>query len=518
MSILVYPVSWSGAEILTYNWGIFTPAFLGKVLLVALDIYIVLYLIQLGLKKLPKKRSEKCDKNMFWYAFFMCLSFWSICFLVFFPGAGMNDTINGLMSATGQGNMQPVVFQTYVHYVFKFFQAIFKGNGTISYAFLTMIQMIYCAFCVAYNTQWLVLRHLIKGRIYPAYFCLFPIVANYSITVIKDIPFSFSILVLIPALYDVISGKAEAKQWLMLFLSSFVFWFSRSNGRYVLIVTFVIAIVAVRKNIRQLVLILLALILLNSGVNAKLKSINSFDCSMRESSGILLNQISAVVATGGSINSDDANVISGVLPYFEWGLYYQPSFIDSLKFSADFNNDYLQNHKGEFIKSWVHIVAHNFDTCVKAYVIQTYGLWTIMPDAPRWYDQSIFTLIGNNVTSGTSWEKFLEEQNATNIRVLPDAAHRFLYNKYISVFDWNVTKLAPGVFLIILLVMVSLAKSKPILVVLSIDILIWLTEMISVPSSLMYRYCFYLILTLPLYCVMICRCMENDEEQKACRS
>ncbi|MDO5137595.1 MAG: DUF6020 family protein, partial [Oscillospiraceae bacterium] len=154
----------------------------------------------------------------------------------------------------------------------------------------------------------------------------------------------------IPALYDTIKDcRSEAserslqelpekmksrpvicKKWVLLGVSSFIIWFSRSNGKYIIIATILLTLLMVRKNVKKYLLVLFIMLVIDKGAFSVLTSLNPYDCAMRESSGILLNQISAVVATEGNVSSEDREFIDQILPYDLWGAFYTPSFIDPL--------------------------------------------------------------------------------------------------------------------------------------------------------------------------------------------
>ncbi|MDO5132522.1 MAG: DUF6020 family protein, partial [Eubacteriales bacterium] len=369
LSIRILPYSYSGAGVLLMDWEVLSFSFIFKVFLIAADILIVLHLIKRFIERRShreksqvimqsedsvRKQVHKTSGNkVFLRSFLLCIVFWFILFLVFFPGAGMNDTVNGLMSPYLAGNMQPFLYQTYVHYIFTFGKVLFHGNGTMAYALLTVIQILFCAFCVSYSAVWLFRRSLLSEKaslIYTLYFCLMPIIADYVITIVKDVPFSFALLVFIPALYDTIEDcRSEAserslqelpekmksrpvicKKWVLLGVSSFIIWFSRSNGKYIIIATILLTLLVFRKNVRKYLLVLFIILVIDKGASSVLTSLNPYDCAMRESSGILLNQISAVVAAEGNVSSEDREFIDQILPYDLWGAFYTPSFIDPL--------------------------------------------------------------------------------------------------------------------------------------------------------------------------------------------
>ena len=361
-----------------------------------------------------------------------------------------------------------------------------------------------------------------------------PIIADYVITIVKDVPFSFALLVFIPALYDTIEDcRSEAydrtlqelpektkgrpvicKKWVLLGMSSFIIWFSRSNGKYIIIATILLTLLMVRKNVKKYLLVLFIMLVIDKGSSFVLTSLNPYDCALRESSGILLNQISAVVATEGNVSSEDREFIDQILPYDLWGAFYTPSFIDPLKFSGEFDNSFLNEHKSEFLKTWFHLVGNNLEVCVKSYVIHSYGLWSVMTKSPKNYSQSFFINIHSNVEDDSKWGRWLQEHNTVNIDILPASINRKLQNFFISCFSRNI-RIPAGVLLCLLLLLINISLNfkscirKPLLIVLLVDLLIWATQMIATPTSLMFRYSFYFLLTLPVLMILVISAIKS---------
>ena len=512
-----------GRNAVAVEFGITSPIFISRGIFLTTAFFVMLTIIQQLVNRDAEKSSKSIQivntKNVFWRTFLLCIISWGICFLTFFPGAAMNDTINGIESAAGAGNMQPFLYQIYVHCIFALGQQLFQGNGTLSFALLTIIQILLCAFFVAYSTKWLAEGRILGNLglwLYAAFFAFFPIIADYSITIVKDVPFSFSLLLVLPLLYDVINKRMNTSKWALFAVGVFVFWFSRSNGKYAAVIIIILLILLHRVYIKQLVFLLLALLIIDFGSSAIRTSLNPYNCSMREASGVLLNQISAVAATGGTIDEEDARFLNEILPYDQWASTYQISFVDTLKFSSDFHNNILQENKGRFLKTWFRILLKNPETYFKAYILQTYGLWSVMHNIPVDYSQSLFTSIHNNVADDSSWAVFMYEQKAVNKNVLPAEISSSLKHLYLFCLNKNM-HIVPGIYLMILLLMIAIKllntslSDKTVLWLLGVDLLIFVTEMAAVPASFVYRYSFYLIVTIPLLLsLLIADCKQKQ--------
>ena len=72
-----------------------------------------------------------------------------------------------------------------------------------------------------------------------------------------------------------------------------------------------------------------------------------------------------------------------------------------------------------------------------------------------------------------------------------------------------------GVLLCLLLLLINISLNfkscirRPLLIVLIVDLLIWGTQMIATPTSLMFRYSLFFLLTLPVLMVLVISAIKS---------
>lgn len=470
--------------------------------------------------KAPELQKETTaePKKVFVLSFFFNLLFWGICYLQYFPGAGMNDTIDcmtGLLVAP----LQPVVYQVVVYYGMQFFTFIF-GNATLAFGAMVLLQMFAASAVVARFIAWLTKKNFnrIVLWITGAYFCCVPLIADYTLTFLKDTWFSYAILFLLPTLYDIVSKTAN-KKWtlfLKLLLAALVMLVSRSNGLFV-VVPLCIVLLFIPQNKKVPIALTLAVVLLVNqclGIVGTVKE-NS-EISFREAISVPMVQIGAVLSMGGELSEEDRQVIDSILPLEAWKENYRLSFVDPIKFDSRFNNEYLNENKVEFLKTWFSILTKNFGTYVKAYLCHTAGFW----DLDFWnikdtdFTQSVFFRVNNNTFDDSVWGTYLEKIGLRNTSLFPESVSNKLDGFYQNAFRLNL-HLSMGIMMWInLLCLAFLLASKKwqSAIVMLPNALTWISMMLASPSSMIYRYGFFLLLTLPF--VLLVTYAEINQSNK----
>lgn len=71
-----------------------------------------------------------------------------------------------------------------------------------------------------------------------------------------------------------------------------------------------------------------------------------------ESYGIPLQQVARVIAYDGNINNVEEEFVNDIIPVEKLKTVYTPQLVDSIKWNEDFNDNFFENHKKEFLKVW----------------------------------------------------------------------------------------------------------------------------------------------------------------------
>lgn len=460
---------------------------------------------------------KEADKYVFVRSFLMVMVCWGIWFWVYFPGTGMNDTINCIMSF--HNDNQTLIYQLIIYYGINGLTKL-TSNMTISYALMTFAQMVLMSLIVAWIAKWLCNKGMrrIFVNLFIIYYALMPVVADYSITLVKDTLFGFCMMAVIPHLYDLINKYGEPmkdKKFYFTFLFTLLgICVLRSNGKFIVLILLLLLLIARIKNKRHILTMLGIVIAINSCISVgEDKIIVGEDANFRESVSVPLAQIGAVLVTDGYISDEDKDVLSNLLPLDTWEEAYRLSFVDLIKFNQNFDNNWLNQNKGKFISTWFSVLKSNFEVYLKSFLCHTYGFWNISPFSPTDYTQSYFTEINNNTGEDSWWGEFCTANNLSNREFSATSITGCIDNLLRYSVKINLC-LKPGILfwiIICFMLMLTIYKKYQMCFIFMSAILNWATMMIAAPGSYIYRYSFYLVLSLPVLLVLTQREIKKKE-------
>lgn len=306
-----------------------------------------------------------------------------------FPGLCTNDSndiINQVLGVSeystwhrydGLSNHHPVFYTFLVWIVFQ--ATSFLGSMDWSVFCFLFMQMTFVAFGCSWSLAWLN-RHRV-GKLYMifavCFFVLSPVLAGHSIIMWKDVPFSIVILMLVLFLYDASrQSELSKKDVVKLLVILLALVMLRNNGIYVALATLVYAIIVFGSFRKKLIASGIVLVLIAAIVQGPLFALLSVEKGhFSESVSVPLQQVAATVAGGGEVTESQAEFLNQVLPLDEMADTYNPTSPNPLKFSVNFNDEFLEAHKLEFISVWAHMLPSNLGDYVRAWVLLTEGYW-----------------------------------------------------------------------------------------------------------------------------------------------
>ncbi|MCM0647695.1 DUF6020 family protein [Clostridium swellfunianum] len=217
-------------------------------------------------------------------------------------------------------------------------------------------------------------------------FALYPINGFLVITLWKDIPYSIMLLWITINLMNIVKTEGE---WVSTPVNAVSFTISclgavffRHNGMLVFLIVMVVLFIIYRnyKRIFSLisVIILASYFIITGPVFNKMNIAKS---PSTEALGIPMQQLAAVVRENGKLDEKDKEFLSKILPLELWNKEYLPYSTNPIKFSKDFNGDYVSKNKSDFVKHWAAIVMKNPQIAVEAYLKQTSIIWKVKPYA-----------------------------------------------------------------------------------------------------------------------------------------
>ena len=511
LSVIIRPIAWNKEPYKQIHLSIFTLKNLMLFLCLAVMFFLVWeILFCLWNKKIFLKESPV--KVVFKKTFFFVLFFWSIAWMIHFPGTGMNDTVNIINKAID--GLQPLLYSLLVNLVMHKVESI-TGSMLTGYAAYVLLQMIIFALIVAYTAEWLSKRGVRKEvlLIYKVFFALTPIVANYAIVVVKDSMYAYLTLLILPCLIDIIDTKGN---WItrkgndLLFAVTLIaVAFMRSNGQLIAVIILLCCIVKCAKSREVFVRDLILLVLISELLAAVKSNALPEDISFREAMSVPMIQIAAVVANEGKIYEEQEQVLEKFVPINIWRDKYSFSNVDPIKFNSEFDNQYLNENKMEFLKVWVELGIQNIPLYIRSYLFHMYGFWNLNSSNQwAWYGgQSIFFTTCNN-TSDAWWNEYVTEHGFDNRGIFENMISEALKEKYRYVFVFFGAGQLFWIFL--MLISFCVQKKSRNMIVFGVVLMNWVSMMGAAPISYAYRYVFYMVASLPFMLVYFK--IENERQ------
>lgn len=353
--------------------------------LLFLGIFAVLVLV-VSLFKKGTTRLTLSDSHyrIFYIACFVCNILTGILFLlVYYPGTGNYDTIAIMRNGFGIAKQHPTLYIAFVLVLKKIvfllgggYEAVYVANSLITIVLMSFAYTQMIRFLKRKHTPFLVLLAI------ALFYTLCPIFNLYKVTFLKDVPFSVLLLLWVPILFDTWETAGEnlknigtsVQVCLYLALS-----LMRGNGIYVSMFVLVCMLVAARRLWKRLLvyaMVLAVVFFMISGFEQILGVRHLF----KETVGVPLQQIAAVVYYDGEITQEQAEFVDQVLPLDFIREKYNPYTSVPLKWGGSpLDDDFLYEHKAEFLQVWAQMLIPNFKTYVKSYLQASYGFWSLGP-------------------------------------------------------------------------------------------------------------------------------------------
>lgn len=447
-------------------------------------------------------------RALFLWVFLTLLVIWGVVFLICYPACCSTDTndifkmVLGLPFESNHfrydslNNHHPA-FYVFINYAFLSLGQAMGLTLAMSVALIALVHLVVLAFCCSYFT--VKLRELFSSDVVFVlawvFFALNPVIAQYSVTIWKDVLFSglFLVFVIQYAFLIIKSGEfiSDKKRIVVFVLIALCCSLLRNNAFVAILIS--VAFLLYIKQIRKIAFILLVSILipfcLISGPGYFLAGVQP--THFAESISVPLQQLGRVVAEKGVITDEQRYFLNQIMPYEQWSEKYNPASPNSIKFAGNFDDTFLEEHRIDFIACWAQIGLQNPSMYFRAWCAQTLPFWSMT--GTTWYvvppgyviDSSQGLVVHNLMGDVASYDDF------SLYREAHIAAFEPLYN------------VAGLVWLAVFSFMVVFCSNKPKKAFIFLPLgLLWLTFLAATPAS-DYRYLFAFLLLVPLF-VAIC--------------
>lgn len=453
---------------------------------------------------LSEKGAEPTIKGkltVFFGSMVIMLIMWLPISLYLYPAVMTEDSIWQLRQATGLddlSNHHPVLHTMIIKLCFNLGQWLFDGDDTRSVRVYAIIQQLFLSGCFAY-----VIETLYKSKakkkviICSLLFYVIPVYhAAYSVTMWKDVWFGGTVAVLSALIWRLLCKEKKfmisVPEALILFVFSVFTCLMRSNGLYAFVLLLIAAVCFLSRRSKLTVVIMAAALgtsLVIKGPLYNYMRIKPVD--LIESLSMPAQQIAAVAQNTDNLLPEQKELLDKVIDTEMISEKYYCSISDYIKnlVREKDNQDYLAEHKADYLKLWVELGLKYPDKYIEAFINQTYGYW--FPDVQYW------------ITAETHFSDGFEIDAEPKTGVFTDFL-MFYMNSYIETpFLGLIWSIGMGVWVFIFMLLSALKKHKRSVSLVYIPVLgVWLTLLIATPVASEFRYIYSLFTCMPLFCTI----------------
>ena len=435
---------------------------------------------------------EKRDYLLWVIIFILLICAWSPYILSYFPGGVYPDTATciGQARSGAYNNQQPLL------YTMLFKICIIIAGELHAVMLFSILQIIFMAACFSYILYRLNLHDVNKFVLVLVllYFALFNLIPLYVVSLWKDSLFSVALLMYIFKLTESVLLSKDAPERLE--IVQIIIWmvlsmFLRNNGIYVMILTSVILSLVYGKSLlkdyKVFFISTFAALILTYIVQGPVFSKLNLNGPFVENLGVLQQQVAYVQVIGGDMTEEQAEFLNKVMPLETMKGYYRPFVVDTIKWCDQYNNEFLEENKGEFLKVWAGMLKENPKLYMDAYLYITLGYWNP-------FKQSEISYINPQM-----WPDLVEVDRYWQKDVIRDmtgnSIRENLYPK---------TLYSSALFLFITLILFTLSVNKKDKSWLAFvpALTTYLTVFLATPLAFALRYVYIVVLTVPLFIII----------------
>lgn len=450
-------------------------------------------------KKEEKSKKDNVNKINIkqWIKYFLILiAFYFVFFLINYPGFVDWDSFYQIYQYFGiikYNNHHPIIHTMILGLCMNIGKM--QGNYNNGVAIYSIGQMVIITGCISYFIAWLKSRNVSKGIIAVTiiYYALNTIFASYNIIMWKDPLFSIFLFLYMIKLYEIIESKGEIlknkKTIISIIILNILVAFFRNNGIYIVGAISVILLIKYLKNAKLFNIINIISILFILIITGPIFRKYNLKTETKEYYGIAIQQMAYVISTDGKISEEDKQFLYKLLPENEWKNSYEPFWTDSTKDNKKFSDEFLESHRSEFVEVWKRIILENPIKCTKAYLLATYGFWSLGTSSQAGFSDNF---IDTNLN-------IYDIHNTNIIKVLTGIDLTNAVTPKIQAFPGSGS--LAWLLLISIYILIANRRTKYIISLLP-ALLTWGTIMIATPVAFSLRYVFILAYALPFIIIV----------------
>ena len=481
--------------------------FIIKTTIISIIIYFILYLLfkLLDKTKLNNKKLE-ITKTIKIKIFILILIPSLVYLIVHYPAVYLNDTNFILYSPIYMSYGHPLFYGIIMSLIFFSFKVFFSPS--ISVFIMSIIQALISSIIITEVIVWFnsKIKNKLLTIILILYYFLPPIIANYNIALNKDTPYSLMMLIFFVLIYEFIETKGkillEKKYLIKLIIVSIITIYIRTNGIYVIIPTlFILFIVYGLKNHIIRYISIIVLIIVFSLIQTITIDLIGVAYLKREMYAVPIQQICYMVKYHpNELSNKDYRLLSKIIKKTKKTINknYNEYEVDNIKIHNNFDDKAFNKYEKEFVILWLKNLPSNLSSYTKAYLLNTYHLWSIDKIDKTQSIIEIASVVG-----------IKEDKRIYNKAILPKP----IQDIFISFYKIFNTYINPaGCFILLLITNTyALYRKRKEVVLLSLPLLMtWLVLMIASPMSSALRYIAPYIYILPIIMLYTFKITRKD--------
>ena len=431
--------------------------------------------------------------------------------LKLYPGVVSYDSYEQLSQIVGNlsySNHHPVL-HTLIIKLFYDLGNLLTGNSNIGLLLYTIFQMVVACFTFSFTTYTLYKNNINKYVVVFIwlFFFITPYNAIYSVTIWKDILFSYIVLLTTILLWNHYHNKLEwnNKNKVIFIFLSILICLLRSNGFYAYIIFVILFYLLYKKEFKKIFIpIIISLFVVVIFKYPVLSLLKVKQPDFVESISIPLQQVGYVIRKDGNITDEELNLISKIADIEKikndvTHFHISNPIKDNIR-DHDINH-YLESHKLDYLKLWINLGIKNIKLYKDAYVLQTSGYY--YHNYGRYW-----VYLKDFQNDGYAGKLDIERHE-----LLPETYSRFIDLK-LEINDfihYNFGSLAISLYLILISLFITINKKGNILIYI-IPLSIFITLLIATPVACEFRYVYSLYLTAPVFLIMSLKRGEVNEK------
>lgn len=437
---------------------------------------------------------------------------WLVLHFCQYPGELTPDSISQMeqLLTNVYSNHHPfyhtMVIKAFINLGMKLF-----GDINAAVATYSCFQILFTAMCFSFAVSTMAMMKAPKWIMITSmlFYIMMPYHIIYAITMWKDIMFGCFILLLVIFTYRCLCfpGK-RVFDYVMLTISSFGTCLFRSNGFFAFVILTIAFLALWKLRHKKIVVVFISAVVISFVMkHAVLAGLGVTQPDTIESLSIPAQQIARVIVGGEELEDWQKDLLEKVIDIEKIPESYKPFISDPIKnlVRDKGNQQYISEHKGEFIKLYISLGLKNPLAYVYAWIDQTRGYWNAGYSYWRWF----LGVLDND----------LGIERTTRSVVLDT-----MLSEYLWMFeDMQVLRifLSIGLFVWIDIVMLmigllrkdkaSLFAALPVLVVVA-------SLLVATPVHSEFRYIYAVFCALPMVMVIALRPEVKREDSLSSRS